>query len=58
MQFFFNSYVYNDVADILSAMHVVIYSMIEIIAYCLVFKYLFHLTVQLRTCVHVLRQSS
>ena len=45
MKFFFNSYVSECLADILRALNIVIDSVIEMIAFFLLSKYLFHLTV-------------
>ena len=46
MQFFFNSYVDISSAEFLQALHIVINSIIQIIAFFLLSNYLFHLTVE------------
>ena len=45
MRCFFTSYVYKLSSDILCALHIVINSINEVIAFFLLSKYLFHLTV-------------
>ena len=45
MQVFCNIYLYKPSADILLALHIVVNSITEIIAFFLLFTYLFHLIV-------------
>ena len=51
MKFFFNSYVYEHSADILCVLHIVINPLFDIIAFFLLSKYLFHLTVYIHMYV-------